>query len=75
LFAITQLIAVHAEGGSAAQPRRIRELHERDAAFRPAADLIHQNATGALKAGPWSVICHRPEFIKDEANDYSHTKE
>jgi hypothetical protein len=53
-----------------AQVARIREALRRDAALRPAADLVRQNADAALKEGPWSVTYHRPDFIKAAPNDY-----
>jgi hypothetical protein len=55
---------------SSAQAGRIREALGRDAALRPTADLIRQHADAALKAGPWSVTYHRPDFIKAAPNDY-----
>jgi hypothetical protein len=41
---------------------------------RPQASFTRM-PTAPLKAGPWSVICHWPEFIKDGTSDYSYTKE
>ncbi|MBZ5620500.1 MAG: alginate lyase family protein [Acidobacteriia bacterium] len=55
---------------SPAQAARIRETLGRDAALRASADLVRQNADAALKAGPWSVTYHRPDFIKAAPNDY-----
>jgi hypothetical protein len=55
---------------STAQAGRIRDALGRDAALRPAADLVRQNADAALKAGPWSVTYSRPDFIKAAPNDY-----
>jgi hypothetical protein len=55
---------------SSAQAGRVEEALGRDAALRPTADLIRQNADAALKAGPWSVTYHRPDFIKSGPNDY-----
>jgi hypothetical protein len=55
---------------SSAQVGRIREALGRDAALRRTADIVRQNADAALKAGPWSVTYHRPDFIKAAPNDY-----
>ena len=55
---------------STAQAGRMREALNRDAALRPRAALIRQNADTALNAGPWSVTYHRPDFIKTGPNDY-----
>src|ERR1700687_3407076 len=55
---------------TSAQVGRIRESLGRDTALRPTSDLVRQNADVALKAGPWSVTYHRPDFIKAAPNDY-----
>ncbi len=35
-----------------------------------ASEVVRQNASAALKAGPWSVTTHRPKDVEAGANDY-----
>jgi hypothetical protein len=55
---------------TAQQANRLRDAIDRDPAFQPAAEIMRQNASAALKAGPWSVTNHRPDHVDAGPNDY-----
>jgi Alginate lyase len=46
---------------------KIRDAVSRDGSR---AAIIRKNAAAALKAGPWSVTFHRPDYIKADAHEY-----
>src|ERR1044072_5576429 len=47
--------------------QRIRDAVARDSAR---AAILRKNADAALKAGPWSVTFHRPDYVKADLHEY-----
>ena len=47
--------------------QRIRDAVARDSAR---AAVLRKNAGAALKAGPWSVTFHRPDYVKADLHEY-----
>ncbi len=52
---------------SAAHADRMQAAVARDSAR---ADILRHNAASALKAGPWSVTFHRPDYVKADLHEY-----
>jgi hypothetical protein len=52
---------------SAGGAQRIRDAVARDSAR---AAVLRRNADAALKAGPWSVTFHRPDYVKAGPHEY-----
>src|SRR5581483_5315262 len=52
---------------SAGEAQRIRDAVSHDSAR---AAILRRNADAALKAGPWSVTFHRPDYIKADPHEY-----
>jgi hypothetical protein len=52
---------------SAGAAERMRDVATRDNA-RTA--ILRKNADAALKADPWSVTFHRPDYVKADAHEY-----
>jgi hypothetical protein len=49
------------------QAQPIRDAVSRD---KTRAAVLRKNADAALKAGPWSVTFHRPDYIKADPHEY-----
>src|SRR5271169_3957452 len=55
---------------SAAQAAKLRQAIQHDDAYSSAATALAKAADSALRAGPWSVVNHRPENVTAGPNDY-----
>lgn len=55
---------------SATQAAKLRQAIQHDDAYRSAATALAKAADSALRAGPWSVVNHRPENVTAGPNDY-----